>query len=138
VVCVTDADGTTGHDWETGEPRWRLPGAGNGYPLREGRLLIEEHSGGRRTLVEATTGRLLADLGSATPVWDAMGRGTPYLIARTTEPAGRTSVSSFDPATGEVLLRGSIMPVVDYGCQNDGGLLACVTEDDRLVVTDVG
>jgi hypothetical protein len=85
-----------------------------------------------------TTGRLLADLGTATPVWDAQGRGTPYLVARTVEPPGRTSVSSFDPAAGEVLLRGTIVPVLDYGCQQQDRLLACVTPDDRLVVTDVG
>jgi outer membrane protein assembly factor BamB len=138
VVCLTDADGTDGLDRETGALRWRLPQAGNGYPLVEGRLLIEEHSEGRRSLVDAMTGRQLADLGSAMPVWDAAGRGTPYLIAQTTEPAGRTSLSSFDPATGEVLLRGTIMPVLDYGCQHEGGLLACATQDNQLAVMDVG
>jgi hypothetical protein len=138
VVCLTDEKGIAGHDQETGELRWRLPEAASGYPLLAGRLMIEENGEARRSIVDAATGRVIADLGAAMPVWDAVGRGTPYLVARTTEPPGRTSVSSFDPATGEVLLRGTITPVLDYGCQHDGGLLACVNQDNRLVVTDVG
>ena len=106
-------------------------------PLVNGRLLLEENGAGRRTLVDAATGRLLTDLGTSMPVSDALGRASPYLIAQTIEPPGRTSVSSFHPRTGELLLRGSITPVLDYGCQHENGLLACATQDNRLAVTAV-
>jgi outer membrane protein assembly factor BamB len=138
VVCLSDAEGTSGYEPETGKLRWRLPGAGSGAPLPDGRLMIESLGSARRTLVDAMTGRLLADLGTAMPVWDTLGRTTPYLIADTTDPPDRSSVSSFHPATGEVLLRGTIAPVLDYGCQHEGGLLACVTQNNQLAVTDVG
>jgi len=34
--------------------------------------------------------------------------------------------------------RGTIMPVLDYACRYEDDLLACATQDNRLVVTDVG
>jgi hypothetical protein len=137
VVCLNDGQGTAGHDLETGELRWRLPQSSNGVPLGDGRLLLEENGAGRRTLVDAATGRMLTDLGTSMPVSDALGLATPYLIAQTIEPPGRTAVSSFHPRTGELLLRGSIPLVLDYGCQHENGLLACATQDNRLAVTAV-
>jgi hypothetical protein len=137
-VCVSDGDTTAGHDRETGAQRWRLIGAANGYPLPGGRMVLDDGGGARRILIDGATGRRLADLGSAMPVWDSLGRGTPYLMARTTQPAGLTSVSTLDPRSGRVRLRGAIPAIVDYACQNEGDLLACVTQDNRLAVTDVG
>jgi outer membrane protein assembly factor BamB len=138
VVCVSDGVSMAGHDRETGVLRWQLTGASGGYPLVGDRLMVDEDGGSRRALVDATTGRRLADLGAAMPVWDSLARGTPYLLTRTREPAGRTAVSSFDPGYARVTLRGAIVPVLDYSCQNEGVLLACVTEDNQLIVTDVG
>jgi outer membrane protein assembly factor BamB len=138
VVCISDAHGVAGLDNETGALRWRLPRATNGYPLLGDRLLVEEIEGTRRSLVDGKTGRVLTDLGTAMPVWDSLGRGTPYLLDRTVEPPSRTAVSRLDARTGEVLLQGAITPILDYGCQNEGTLLACVTQDNQLTVTDVG
>lgn len=138
AVCLTDAQGTAGHDRDTGRVLWRLPGAFNGAPLPGDQLMIEEDAGARHSLVDGRTGRRIADLGAAMPVWDSLNRRAPYLVARTTQPADRTSVSAFDPATAEVLMRGTIVPVLDYGCQTAGRLLACQTVDNRLIVTDVG
>jgi outer membrane protein assembly factor BamB len=138
VVCVTDAQGVAGHDSETGALRWRMPRATTGYPLLGDRLLVEENEATRRNLVDGRTGRVLADLGTAMPVWDSLGRGTPYLLDRTVDPPGRTAISRFDATTGEMLLQGAIEPVLDYGCQYEKELLACVTQDNRLTVTDVG
>jgi len=138
VVCVSDGTTVAGHDRETGALRWRLPAAMNGFLLPGGRLIVDEEGGARHTLVDAATGRRLADLGPATPVWDSFGRATAYLVAGTRQPAGLTSVSRFDPASGEVVLRGTIMPVLDYACRYEDDLLACATQDNRLVVTDVG
>ena len=138
VLCILDGESTSGHDRETGARVWRLSGPTNTFPLADGQLLIEEDNGTHRALMDAATGRRLADLGTGMPVWDSLGRAMPYLVARTTQPPGLTSVSSFDPATDEVLLRGTIPPILDFGCQNEADLLVCLAQDNRLIVTDVG
>ena len=68
-------------------------------------------------------------------MWDAQGRPR-NLIAGTRQPPGRTAVSSLDPATGEVVLRGTVPPA--QNCRTDRDRLTCVTEDNRLTVTQVG
>jgi len=138
VLCILDGESTSGHDRGTGARLWRLSGTTSAYPLTNGQLLLDEDNGTRRALMDAATGRRLADLGTGMPVWDSTGRATPYLVARTVQPPGRTSVSSFDPATGEVTLRGAIPPTLDFGCQYEADLLVCPTQDNRLLVTDVG
>jgi hypothetical protein len=138
VVCVSDGDTTYGHDWATGARLWRLDGPSGTYPLANGQLLVDEQNGARRALMDAATGRRLADLGTGMPVWDSAGRAAPYLVARTVEPPGLTSISRFDPATGEVTLRGAIPPALDFGCQSEAGLLVCPTQENRLIITDVG
>jgi len=138
LLCLNSADSTAGYDLDTGKLRWRLAGLRNGYPLPNGRILVDDDdTGARHRLVDATSGRVLADIEAATPVWDYRTGDTPYLLAHTREPADLTSVSQFDAQTGETLLRGAIVPV-DSSCQTADGLLACITLDERLTVTDVG
>jgi outer membrane protein assembly factor BamB len=138
VVCILDGESTSGHDRATGARLWRLSGATGTYPLTNGQLLIDEDNGARRALMDPATGRHLADLGTGMPVWDSLGRATLYLVAPTTQPPGRTAVSSFDPATGEVILLGALPQTLDFGCQYEADLLVCPTQDKRLLVTDVG
>jgi hypothetical protein len=138
VLCISDADSTSGHDRATGKRLWQLPGSSNIFPLTDDRLLIDEENGVRRALLDAATGRRIADLGAGMPVWDSLGRASPYLVAGTRQPPGRTAVSRFDPATGEVTLLGAIAPTLDFGCQIEADLLICPTREDQLVVTDVG
>jgi len=138
LLCLNGPDSTAGYDRETGELRWRLAGLRNGYPLPGDRILVDDdNTGARHRLVDAASGRVLTDIEAATPVWDYRTGETPYLLARTREPADLTSVSSFDARTGETLLRGAIA-AVDPGCQSKDGLLLCVTLDQQLTVTDVG
>ncbi|MEU7901765.1 PQQ-binding-like beta-propeller repeat protein [Actinoplanes sp. NPDC049118] len=139
VLCLNGPDGTAGYDRDTGELRWRIPGSANAFPLVTGQLLVDDdESGARHHLIDAATGRRLADLGTAAPVWNLGTTASPYLLARTREPAGLMSVSRFDERSGEVLLLGAMPPVIEYGCQSEGTLLACMTQDSRLAVTDVG
>jgi outer membrane protein assembly factor BamB len=139
VLCLGSRAGTVGYDRDTGEVRWRLPDSANAFPLGAGKLLVDDDpTGSRHHLVDAATGRRLADLGMAAPVWNFTSAASPYLLARTNEPAGLISISQFDERSGELLLRGTMPPVVEYGCQNEGSLLACVTQDGLLAVTDVG
>jgi hypothetical protein len=71
------------------------------------------------------------------PVWDYRFRATPYVIARSTSTGGLMLISRVDERTGEVLLRGTLPAVLD-GCQSNGPLVACLTQDNRLIVTDAG
>jgi outer membrane protein assembly factor BamB len=135
VVCISEGESISGHDRSTGARLWRLSAASGVYPLTGGRLLAEEEQGARLTVLDGTTGRRLADLGRGRPVWDSRGRLT-YLIAGTLQPPGRTSVRSFDPASAEVVLRGTVASA--QTCRIERDLLTCVTEDNRLAVTDVG
>ena len=134
VVCTIDGDSISGHDRATGSRLWRLPGLSGLYPLTGDRLLAEDGQN-RLTVVAARTGQLLAELGRGRPVWDAQGRPS-RLIAGTRQPPGRTAVSSLDPTTGEVVLRGTVPPA--QNCRADRDLLICVTEDNRLTVTRIG
>jgi outer membrane protein assembly factor BamB len=139
VLCLNLRDATAGYDRDTGEVRWRIAGATNGFPLPGGRLLVEDDdAGARHLLIDARTGRRLADLEATVPVWNYRTGDTPYLLGHTRQPLDLTSVSRFDARSGEVLMRGAIPRVVDWGCANEGDLLACVTVDDHLAVTDVG
>ncbi|MEU4215182.1 PQQ-binding-like beta-propeller repeat protein [Actinoplanes sp. NPDC026623] len=135
VLCLLDGESISGHDRATGALLWRLTKTAAVYPLTGGRLLSEDEHGARHTVLEGATGRRLAELGRGKPVWDSQGRLT-YLIAGTLQPPGRTSVSSIDPESAEVVLRGTVAPA--QTCRNERDLLICVTEDNRLAVTDVG
>lgn len=139
VLCVNGPDDTAGYDRDTGEVRWRLAGAANGFPMPGGRVLLDDdETGARHHLVDGATGKRLADLGAAVPVWNATATDLPYLLRRTKEPPGLMSISRIDEDTGEELLRGTLPQVLDYGCQSEDDLLVCATPDSRLVVTDVG
>jgi outer membrane protein assembly factor BamB len=135
VACFSDGEAIQGHDRATGARLWRLSGISNVYPLTGGRLLARAEQGAWHTVVAGTTGRRVTELGRGMPVWDPQGHLT-YLIAGTRQPPGLTSVSSFDPATAKVVLRGTVASA--QTCRADQGLLTCVTEDNRLAVTDVG
>ena len=135
VVCISDGESIFGHDPATGARLWRLSETSVVYRLTGDRLLAAERDGARHTVLEGTTVRGLAELGRGMPVFDSRGR-LAYLIAGTLQPPGRTSVSSFDPASAEVVLRGTVAPV--QTCRNEGDLLTCVTEGNRLTVTDLG
>ncbi|GAA3339843.1 hypothetical protein GCM10020358_25070 [Amorphoplanes nipponensis] len=139
VVCVTGPDGTEGRDRRTGRPRWRIPGAANAFPLRNGLLLVDDdETGARHRLVDSATGRQIADLGTAAPVWDFRLDGTPYVLAHPRTPGDLMLISRVDQRTGETLLRGTIPAVQDFGCQSKDALVVCATRDSRLTVTDVG
>ena len=58
--------------------------------------------------------------------------------AVTARPPGRTKISRLDVRSGATRLLGVLPPLIDYGCQTDGTVIACVTTDEQLIVTDVG
>jgi outer membrane protein assembly factor BamB len=139
LLCLSTGTETTGHDRRTGEVRWQIPGAINIVPLRNGLLMVlDDETGAGHHLMDAVTGRRVADLGTAMPVWHYWGNAMPYLVAQAAPPADFSLLSWVDERTGEVLLRGRIPTVLEHGCQSNGTVVACMTQDNRLIVTDVG
>ncbi|MEV6596923.1 PQQ-binding-like beta-propeller repeat protein [Actinoplanes sp. NPDC051346] len=147
VLCVNGPEGTSGYERDTGALRWKVPGGTNGLPLPGGMLVLsedasdgisEERANIRNTLIDSATGKHVAELGIGTVVWDYSNpQSKPYLLARASQPVDRTSLGVVDP-TGKVQLLGVMAPVLDDRCQVANALLACVTTDGRLTVTDVG
>jgi outer membrane protein assembly factor BamB len=140
VLCVSTPRGTSGYDRATGTLRWSRPDAANVFPMSGGLLVVDRENGSRRAVIDAGSGRDIADLGTANLVWDFTSRtDMPYLLARTQEPAGRMAVSRLDARTHQVRLLGTIGAISDNSCQSAATILACVTAaDGRLAVTDVG
>lgn len=139
LVCLNTETETAAYDRDTGRPRWRIAGAANGFPILKGKLLVQsDNSGGRHLLVDQETGRTVADVGGMSPVWNSGRTNSPYLLKRSTEMPGYTSVSYFQEKTGKLYMRGKLPPVRDFGCQSDATLLACVSDNQRVLITDVG
>ena len=139
ILCLNSESGTDGYDRATGEPRWHIGGVANGYPIFGDLLLTSnDNIGARYSLTDRRTGKVVIDLGAVNPVWNAGDVGSPYFLKRSTELPGYTALSYFQQESGELLMRGKLPPVRDYGCQQDRDLLACTTDDQHLLVMDVG
>jgi hypothetical protein len=137
VVCLgADAGRVDGRDPRTGRLLWHGEGWDYARPLGDGRLLTEAGESGRATLVDEATGRLIADLGAGTTVLDAE-RGQVVMVAPVTRAPWGYKVNQLD-RTGELILRGALGPVFDYGCQLAAGRLACAAGGGELTVRDVG
>ncbi|MFC3991663.1 outer membrane protein assembly factor BamB family protein [Actinoplanes siamensis] len=135
VLCVNDLYQATGVDPATGAARWRLPAA-DLTPLGGGRLLLTgRDQTADRTVVDASTGRVLgaAPRGSTILLVDGGGLlalrdvpGPPYLV----------SISRWDPVSGRTALLGAVPGRAD-ACQPAGRRLICHVAG-HLGVTDVG
>jgi len=139
VLCLGSLHGTSGYDPATGALRWTRAGAVNAFPLSERLLLVDEQTSSRQTLIDATTGREVRDLGGATLVWsDWRVDDSPYLLTPTEQPPGLVAVSELDGVTGESRLLGTMEAMGDDSCQSTHRLLICVARDQHLTVMDVG
>jgi outer membrane protein assembly factor BamB len=138
VLCMGGNGELVGYDWVTGAVRWRAPG--QEYAMAASRDLLIAGGGpgsSRQTLLEAATGRRLADLGSARPPWTFDG-GTLITLGYSSSAPGRTVVSQVDPDTGQIFLLGTIEAITDWGCRLAGKLLLCHHPKGKLTVTAVG
>jgi len=138
TLCANGDNELLGYDWQTGAVRWRAAGLENAMLAGPGRLIAE--SGGpevHRSLLDAATGRQLADLGNDRPPWNFTG-GTLVMLGTSRSQAGRTVVHWIEPRTGETFTLGTIDGVIDLGCQIADRLLLCVSVPERLTVTAVG
>jgi outer membrane protein assembly factor BamB len=123
-------------DPATGQVRWHAAGWDFARPVGDGTLLVESHRTSSQALVDADTGRTLADLGTGMSVLDPEA-GTVLGVRLTESPPPRFAIRQFDDATGEVILRGAVPVSGDHGCQLAAGRLAC-SGGGVLTVTDVG
>ncbi|MFI5931515.1 PQQ-binding-like beta-propeller repeat protein [Actinoplanes sp. NPDC051494] len=144
VMCLVDQLGLAGVDGTTGDRIWFRPGDGFGRPLSTDRILVDRPAGGiglddlLSALVDSRTGRQLGYLDALELIREPGRPGPAYLIKRRTrQPPGRSAIAELNERTGEVLMRGSIERPLDYSCESAFDVLACVTADARLVVTDL-
>jgi outer membrane protein assembly factor BamB len=137
VLCSEENDGLAAYDPITGATRWRAVGVRYAWAVGDGRLLAADRAQDVYTLLDDLTGEPIAPPSRGQPVQDEAG-GTILLIRNTRAPTGRTAVSTVDPRTGRVALRGTIDQVAEYGCAVRGHLLICPTADGRLAVSAVG
>ncbi|WP_067507828.1 PQQ-binding-like beta-propeller repeat protein [Actinoplanes sp. TFC3] len=135
VFCLNDDNGLSVYDQKTGQPLWHRPGEGYAAALHRDRLVLENGIGARRVLVDARTGRELADLGTSSLSYG--DTGPVYSLALTHQPPGRTAIGELDEHTGRIDLRGALDPAADY-CQSTDRLLACYTGGSRLTITEIG
>jgi PQQ-like domain len=139
VLCAFEDDGVTGIDAATGAARWHRAGELRARPFVPGRLITTGGPGpAAQRLLDAATGRVVAELGDGLLVPDEAG-GAAYRLRATLAPTDRIAVTRVDLATGRQTLLGTVPPITgDYGCQAYGHRLACTTTGGRLTVTALG
>jgi len=138
VLCAVGAGELLGYDWTTGKLRWRATGPEYARAAGDDRLITADHSEPtRRTLLDASTGRQIADLGTAQLPFD-YGGGTLVTIGTSPTRADRAVVHWVDPRSGERFLLGTMDPVNDQSCRIAGRLLFCVGVEGRLRVIAAG
>jgi outer membrane protein assembly factor BamB len=138
VLCAVSTGELLAYDWTTGALRWRA--VGHTYARAAGHdLLIAEDRAepARRTLLDASTGRRIADLGTAQPPWD-YGGGALITIDVSPSQVGRAVVRWVNPRTGETLVLGTMDPVNGRTCRIAGRLLFCIGIGSRLRVIAAG
>jgi outer membrane protein assembly factor BamB len=137
VLCLSHADALVGYDWMTGTARWTVPQRDFAMPIGGGLLLAIGGQGRHQTLLDDTTGHVLADLGAGSAAWDDAGSALVTLRYSRSQ-LGRMVVTWVDRGTGELFLLGEIDAIVDYGCAMAGRRLICPTGNRTLIVTAVG
>jgi len=139
VLCTDGGGELLGYDWATGKVRWRAPGQGYARAVGQDLLIAESDADTtRKTLLEAATGRRLADLGTGQPPWGYAG-GTLVTIGVSPSQVGRAVVRWVDPGSGDTFPVGTMGPVNDRMFLLAGRLLLCTdTLRGGLTVTAVG
>jgi len=138
VICFRDGTGTVGLDPASGAVRWRAGGWIDVVPTSDRRrLLASSPDHASHALIDSADGRVAADLGVGTPVWD-YEHTTPVYYLRAVEPAGLgVEVSRIHLATGQLEARGLLTQVGYPGCTADNDTLICGTTNGNLTITDV-
>jgi hypothetical protein len=137
VLCVSRGNGMAMYDPATGALRWEIEGWTWASEIGPGRLLAETSEQEHHAVLDATTGRMVADLGDAFALWD-QDTAKMLVLRFTTQPAGFSSVTELDPGTGRSWLRGKVVAATEGRCMLRGGYLACHHLNGALTVTDVG
>jgi outer membrane protein assembly factor BamB len=136
VVCL-GGNGLSAYDPATGRLLWEAAGWTWAIPIAPGRLLVQTSEAQHNAVLDATTGRMVTEIGDAFALWD--GSTTPvYVLRFTKRPTGFSSVTELDPRTGTSLLRGKVAAVTQDRCMLRGAYLACHDLNGALTVTDVG
>ncbi|MFF5291070.1 outer membrane protein assembly factor BamB family protein [Paractinoplanes globisporus] len=138
VICFRDGTSTLGLDPGNGTVRWRAGGWIDVVPTSDRRrLLADSPDHASHALIDSRDGRVVADLGAGTPVWDYR-HAEPVYYLRAVDPAGSGfEVSRIHLRTGELEPRGLLSHVGYPGCTADNDTVICGTTSGKLSITDV-
>jgi hypothetical protein len=136
VVCVFEPGSFAAYDPVTGRPLWRQVGLQGVDVAGDRTLLVQDAALETWAIYDAVTGRSRGRPGLGFLVRDS-DTDEVVLIAPTTDPPSRTSVSRIDPDTGRQSLRGVVDRVGDLGCLLTAEHLVCGTTNSRLTVARV-
>lgn len=138
VICFRDGTSTVGLDPGSGAVRWRAGGWIDVVPTSDRRRLLAgspDHAS--HALIDSADGRIVADLGVGTPVWNH-DHATPVYYLRDMEPAGSAvEVSRIDLRTGRLEFRGLLSHVGYPGCVAGNETVICGTTNGKLTITGV-
>jgi outer membrane protein assembly factor BamB len=137
AVCGLAPDGLVALDGGTGQVRWRNEELQTAWPISAERLVSDATDATPQLLLDAETGRTVADLGSGFMVPDVTGT-TAYFLRLTRAPAGFTSISRLDLPTGRTAVRGQLDRIDGGGCTAAGDRLVCPTPTGRMMIMAVG
>jgi hypothetical protein len=125
-------------DPATGRVAWTSEGWDYARQMGDGsRLITDLHQGGGwHGVIDATTGRKIAQFGPGTTYVDQITGTVLTVGSTTTTPGGATITQLTD--RDEVVVRGSLGSITDNGCQLAADRLACSIGAGLLSVRDVG
>jgi hypothetical protein len=125
-------------DAATGESRWLLTGRGGVNQAGPGRLLAYSNDEQpAQAVVDAATGRVLADAGAGWPMPASGTSGRVVLLRASATDPTRSVVSRIDPVDGRVTAIGTVESTEGVVCDGTGRFLVC-QRPDRIVVTTLG
>ncbi|GAA2612671.1 outer membrane protein assembly factor BamB family protein [Paractinoplanes durhamensis] len=135
-VCFEDEDRLTAYDPATGEMRWQRVGLGSSWAAGPDRVVADVPGVGQQ-LFDADTGLPVGEAGAGETVWTTEPGEAVLVLRATREPAGHTSITRWDLATGRRDLLGAVDNLVVNRCQSVRHYLGCF-QGNEFVVTAVG
>ncbi|MET3430496.1 outer membrane protein assembly factor BamB [Actinoplanes tereljensis] len=139
VICFRDGTSTVGLDPGSATVRWRVAGWVDATRTADrSRLLADSPDREWHALIDSATGRIVAELGAGTAVWNYEHSTPTYYLRVLGSAEPGVLASRLNLQTGRLEPRGVLGEVGFPGCIAVGDHLICGTTDGHLAVTDLG
>jgi outer membrane protein assembly factor BamB len=138
LLCVSNGPrAVDALDPATGRVVWRSEGWDYALPMTGSRVITDlREGGGWHGVLDTATGRKIAEFEPGYTYVDEI-TGTVLAVSTAEIMPADVTVSQLT-GTDEVVLRGSLGPISDNGCQLAADRLACAVGPGELVIRDVG